>query len=117
MQEYQQRAIEEKAQLDERLQKLRAFFKSDTAKQLPKREKELLAQQNLLMTFYSQVLGIRIANFDITEDTEKLKLVTSEKDEADLAFGVNDIFDKVSGIHFTIDEDGISEWTELKGVF
>lgn len=92
MQEYQQRAIEEKAQLDERLQKLSAFFKSDTAKQLPKREKELLTQQNLLMTFYSQVLGIRIANFDITEDTEKLKLVTSEKDEADLASVITDIF-------------------------
>ena len=100
MQEYQQRVVEEKAQLDERLQKLRAFFRTDTAKKLPKQEKELLAQQNLLMTFYSQVLGIRIANFDITEEAKKLKLVISKKDEADLDSVITDIFQEVSGISF-----------------
>lgn len=107
MQEYQQRVIEEKAQLDERLQKLRAFFKSDTAKQLPKREKELLAQQNLLMTFYSQVLGIRIANFDITEEVQKLSFKPSSSVQAILDSIIVSMFEQASG--FSCDTSSSSD--------
>ena len=61
--EYQQRAIEEKAELDERLRKLNAFIFTDQCMALPFDERTRLARQALTMTQYSNILGERIENF------------------------------------------------------
>jgi hypothetical protein len=64
METYQQRVIEEKAQLDERLKALRAFRKAALANiVVPARELELLGGQELAMSMYSRALADRISYF------------------------------------------------------
>lgn len=63
MLEFQQRVVEEKAQLDERLQKLCSFCVSDKFKELPLIEQGRLCQQRMAMALYSSVLAARIADF------------------------------------------------------
>ena len=60
---YQQRVVAEKAELDERLQKLRAFLASDAAKPLSPMEIDNLAYQEICMGSYSDALRIRIDAF------------------------------------------------------
>ena len=60
---HQQRVIDEKAELDERREKLGAFKNSVTFAQLPWHEQERMNTQAHLMTMLSAVLGERIANF------------------------------------------------------
>lgn len=60
---YQHRAAAEKAELDEKLQKLDIFIRGDAYKALPGIEQVLLLEQALYMAFYSAVLGRRIAAF------------------------------------------------------
>lgn len=60
---WQQRVVEEKAQLDDRLEKLTAFAKTDTFAQLPVAEQDRLTKQHNIMTSYSLVLEERIQNF------------------------------------------------------
>jgi hypothetical protein len=64
MEPYQQRVIDEKAELDEKLAKLRAFTE-DTEKftRLDKNEQERMTRQKSYMAEYSRVLGERIAAF------------------------------------------------------
>lgn len=60
---HQQRVIAEKAELDTRLNKLLAFFDSETYAELDFEEKDRLSHQGAAMKDYSTVLGERIAAF------------------------------------------------------
>jgi hypothetical protein len=61
--DYQQRVIEEKRELDEKLAKLDAFGRTELFAALPADEQGRLNRQHSLMEAYSAVLGERIANF------------------------------------------------------
>ena len=65
MEEYQQRVVEEKNALDEKIQSLEAFMTEDneTFAALPVAEKTRMAHQRDHMEAYSRVLGDRISNF------------------------------------------------------
>ena len=65
MQPYQQRVVEEKASLDEKLAKLRAFFKDvgSAFDKLDSAEQGRLIRQSHIMQDYSDVLAERIAFF------------------------------------------------------
>ncbi len=62
---HQQRVITEKAELDEKLSKLLAFFGSETYKAIPGQDQHLLQQQSVSMEHYSEILGMRIEGFGI----------------------------------------------------
>ena len=63
MQPHQQRVVDEKAELDERLAKLVAFTKTPIFEGLDIAERDRLDQQAATMTMYSDILGDRIAAF------------------------------------------------------
>lgn len=63
MKEYQQRVVKEKADLDERREKLGEFKNTDAFIALPWQEQERLNTQAHLMTCLSAVLGARIEAF------------------------------------------------------
>jgi len=63
MEEYQQRVIEEKKQLDEKLLRLHNFLSSDKLKDLDLDDQNLLVEQELAMKIYSIILGNRINRF------------------------------------------------------
>jgi hypothetical protein len=65
MQPFQQRVIDEKKELDEKLQRLGAFFDNETFNGLPEDERIRLKRQESLMQAYSEVLGERIAAFTV----------------------------------------------------
>lgn len=60
---HQQRVIDEKDELDSKLQKLSAFFDTPIFAGLNEAEKQRLVRQEAAMDAYSQVLGERIAAF------------------------------------------------------
>ena len=65
MQTYQQRVIDEKTELDEKITKLRAFFTNPiyAYATLPIEEQERMDKQLQYMISYSEVLEERIAAF------------------------------------------------------
>jgi hypothetical protein len=63
MQEFQQRVIDEKAALDERITKLETFSQGPVYATLPEAEQTRLGHQVEYMQMYSDVLGERIAAF------------------------------------------------------
>ena len=63
LQPHQQRVVDEKAELDEKLAKLKAFFDTDLFKSLDEDEQERMWRQADHMGDYSSVLGERIAAF------------------------------------------------------
>lgn len=63
MEQYQQRVVTEKAELDEKLKKLCGFIKSGMFTKLDRGEQGRLKLQRDLMWQYSEVLGERIAAF------------------------------------------------------
>lgn len=63
--DYKERAIQEKKELDERLEKLCLFSHSRTFASLPILEQERMNVQRHLMTLYSSVLGARIAEMKV----------------------------------------------------
>lgn len=63
MQPHQTRVMEEKAELDEKLQKLTAFLPTEFCLSLPFNERSRLKQQHSVMTAYSSILGERIEAF------------------------------------------------------
>jgi hypothetical protein len=63
LQPYQQRVVDEKTELDERLTKLIAFFDNPIFAGLDAAEQERMKRQADHMTNYSVVLGERIAAF------------------------------------------------------
>lgn len=60
---HQQRVLAERAELDERLTKLQAFFSNPIFSGLPADEQDRLQKQAVAMQAYSEVLGERIAAF------------------------------------------------------
>jgi len=60
---HQQRVVAEKAELDEKLNKLEAFFESPIYNKLDCSERKRLQLQASFMRAYSDVLGERIAAF------------------------------------------------------
>lgn len=72
MQPFQQRVIDEKKELDERLAKLSLFInKGDQYSKLPVRERTLLVRQESAMETYSRILQQRIENFKAEELNER----------------------------------------------
>lgn len=64
MQPHQQRVVDEKAELDDRLEKLSLFTRSDMFQvRVPLAEQERMNTQKHLMCALSAVLGARIAAF------------------------------------------------------
>jgi hypothetical protein len=64
MQPFQQRVIDEKAALDEKLVKLQTFIKSESFLTLDPMDRLLLIDQQYSMQDYSEILTKRIARFD-----------------------------------------------------
>lgn len=63
--EWQQRVVDEKAALDEKLKALNAFVeKSPESMKLSKGQRTLLTRQSATMKRYSDILGERIALFE-----------------------------------------------------
>lgn len=60
---HQQRVVDEKKELDEKLEKLTAFFSTNIFSELPQEEQNRLRRQQFAMTDYSTILGERIDNF------------------------------------------------------
>lgn len=65
VQPHQQRVIDEKAELDEKLTKLVAFFGNPLWATLPIAEQERLSRQSEVMRQYSNILEERIAAFPV----------------------------------------------------
>ncbi len=64
MQPYQQRVVEEKAELDAKISRIEAFINNNTkVLSLPVDEHSRLLQQATVMRAYSRILGLRIAEF------------------------------------------------------
>ena len=63
MKPYQERVLEEKAELDEKLKKLLAFQGTEAFAATPADEQERLIRQSVAMDEYSVVLGERITAF------------------------------------------------------
>lgn len=62
-QPHEERVIAEKAELDQKIEKLGAFLKTGTFDALPGEEQALLREQHSTMETYSWLLGRRIARF------------------------------------------------------
>lgn len=67
MEAYQQRVIEEHAELDRRLDKLQAFRDSTEYRILPREEQVLLNRQAVCMEGLLEVLAERIKRFKSTQ--------------------------------------------------
>lgn len=63
MEGYQQRVLDEKAALDEKIERLISFIGSDGFNNLSPVECKLLRRQEMIMELYSEVLAERIAGF------------------------------------------------------
>lgn len=65
LQPHQQRVVDEKSELDNKLGKLHDFIQeSPIFKTLPDDEQKRIQRQDLVMAEYSQILAERIAAFD-----------------------------------------------------
>ena len=64
---HEERVVQEKADLDEKLVKLRDFMRKDTFATLPSEDQWLLRMQHDAMDQYSRVLGLRIARFTMAK--------------------------------------------------
>lgn len=60
---YQQRVVDEKVELDEKQEKLLAFFNTDLFRGLDQAEKDRLRTQHGVMGVYSEILHQRISAF------------------------------------------------------
>lgn len=64
MQDFQQRVVDEKAELDDKRDKLDVFIRTNPVfGKLPGAEAKRLVRQYRAMTAYSEILGERIAAF------------------------------------------------------
>ena len=63
MQPHEQRVVDEKVELDTRLEKLRAFFTTPIFQELDYHDQWLLKLQENVMSDYSEILETRIARF------------------------------------------------------
>lgn len=63
LQPHQQRVVDEKLELDEKIMKLANFKQIETFAKLPQEDRDLLHWQLVAMEEYSDLLGKRIARF------------------------------------------------------
>jgi hypothetical protein len=63
MQPHQQRVVDEKTELDDKLGKLVKFYDTDIYAKLDEAERVRLSRQGQVMSEYSDILGQRIAAF------------------------------------------------------
>ena len=63
LQPHQQRVVTELDELNEKREKLAAFFNTETYNGLPAVERTLLMAQSTIMQSYASILGQRIAGF------------------------------------------------------
>lgn len=63
MEPHQQRVVDEKTELDDKISRLRPFLASDKFTSLPEDEQDRMDRQLSIMVEYSEVLGERIAAF------------------------------------------------------
>jgi len=64
MKPFQQRVVDEKAALDDKIGRLRPFIGGETFLSLPREEQKRMERQLHIMDEYSAVLGERIAAFE-----------------------------------------------------
>ena len=64
MDAWQERVIEEKNELDEKIRKLSAFLQSANVNLLNSTDRRLLTEQHVFMRYYSYILGERISLFE-----------------------------------------------------
>ena len=64
MDNYQLRVIEEKTELDKKLESLNAFLASDSFNNVKPYQQEKLKQQRFIMQEYSEILKSRISDFN-----------------------------------------------------
>jgi len=64
MKAYQQRAIDEKRELDKKVNRLNTFLGSEVFGSLPAPERDRMIRQSVHMEAYATVLGERIAAFE-----------------------------------------------------
>jgi hypothetical protein len=74
MEPFQERVIEEKAELDKKCEALRRFLNSEGYRNLPLEERQRLRNQWDAMNTYSQILDERIAAFSL----EKLFVTSTQ---------------------------------------
>lgn len=63
MKPYQQRVVDEKAELDAKLERLQAFLVEDPPDAIDEAERGRMGMQAHIMAEYSAILAERIANF------------------------------------------------------
>lgn len=63
MQPHQQRVVDEKKELDDKIERLTAFTKGDIFKSIDDEDQRLLVKQLSEMGSYSETLASRIARF------------------------------------------------------
>lgn len=93
MKPHQQRVVDEKAELDAKISKLKEFFGTDLYVSLDRAEQRRLSHQHAVMTMYSGVLGMRIAVFNSPETegvSQETKLDAPSKIDSDLEDAVSD---------------------------
>jgi len=107
MEAYQQRVVDEKKELDERLGKLADFLWTPTFKALPGPERFRLIAQSELMQQLSMILGQRIAAFNVepkverAEDVERRAMMQRIKDLEQQLF---DAYDEQTSTYLTATE-------------
>ena len=60
---HQQRVVDEKAELDLKIEKLDKFLDSENSENIPQKELKILVMQSMAMQNYSLILGARITAF------------------------------------------------------
>ena len=63
MEAYQERVIEEKKELDSKIERLTTFIKSEKFDKLPEDEQKRMRWQAVTMELYSAALADRVENF------------------------------------------------------
>ncbi len=63
MEAWQQRVVDEKAELDQKIGRLLSFMKGEKSTAIGQDERDRLGRQSRYMERYSEVLGERIADF------------------------------------------------------
>lgn len=64
---HEQRVVDERTELEAKIELLAKFFESDTCKYILQRERDMLRLQFTAMQTYSEILRIRIRNFGLPE--------------------------------------------------
>jgi tRNA pseudouridine-54 N-methylase len=80
MLEYQQRVVDEKAALNEKIEKLDKFIDGDIFKELSDDEQERMVRQRLCMNEYSKILSERISAYclkELGENPKKVDLINN----------------------------------------